>query len=120
MSDGSRVDVLRRANAGRLSTEQVVPAMNVDDEKWRDLNEKLAEDLPGAAGTEAKFDNVYLIDDFTASGTTFIRKSNDKWKVKLKKFNDLVVAARAALGEKFPLAENFSLHIHHSISIHQP
>jgi len=41
LSDGSRIDVLRRTNAGRLSQEQVVPMMNVDDEKWRSLAKDL-------------------------------------------------------------------------------
>jgi hypothetical protein len=37
MSDGSRIDSFRRANAGRISTEQVVPMMHVDKDKWLDL-----------------------------------------------------------------------------------
>src|SRR5688500_13192230 len=39
LSDGSRIDLLRRNNFSRISQEQVVPMMNVDIEKWRDLNE---------------------------------------------------------------------------------
>lgn len=117
MSDGSRIDILRRANPGRISTEQAVPMMNVDEEKWRDLNKKLT----GEEGmsTSEKFDSVYLIDDFTASGTTFIRRIDGEWKGKLKKFNDLVCKARANLGDEFPIAENYTLHVHHYISSHQ-
>jgi hypothetical protein len=118
MSDGSRVDILRRVNSRRLSTEQVVPMMNIDDEKWRDLDEKLAQDLAGESG-DAKFDSVYLLDDFTASGTTFVRKIDGKWKGKLKKFNDLVTVARQKLQKSFPLAEGYALHIHHYISSDQ-
>ena len=65
LSDGSRIDVLRRANAGHLSQEQVVPMMNVDDDKWKSLAKDLKEEL----GDDARFSDVYLIDDFTASGT---------------------------------------------------
>ena len=119
MSDGSRIDALRRANAGRLSTEQVVPMMNIDDEKWRDLNAKLSEALPGVPPNEAKFDSVYLIDDFAASGTTLIRKIQGKWKGKLQKFNALVRDARKNIKEDFPLAEDYLLHIHHYVSSHQ-
>jgi hypothetical protein len=112
MSDGSRVDVLRRGSLPKLSTEQVVPMMNVDNEKWRDLSEKLTKDVePGA-----RFERVYLIDDFTASGTTFIRQIDGEWKGKLKKFNDIVRSARSVLGAEFPLAERYSLNIHHYIS----
>jgi hypothetical protein len=118
MSDGSRIDILRRANAGRLSTEQIVPVINIDRDKWLDLNEKLADDLNTEPGL-SKFESVYLIDDFAASGTTFIRQINGKWKGKLKKFNKLVTRARERLNDQFPLAENYSLHIHHYVSSYQ-
>lgn len=82
MSDGSRIDMLRRANAGRISTEQVIPMMNVDREKWLDLSKNLRE-APNMSPSE-KFDCVYLIDDFTPSGTTFIRRNEKgEWKGKL-------------------------------------
>src|SRR3546814_7145778 len=45
LSDGSRIDVLRRANAGRLSQEQIIPMMNVDDEKWKSLAKDLKDEL---------------------------------------------------------------------------
>lgn len=115
MSDGSRTDILRRANAGRLSTEQVVATLAIDDEKWRNLNKELASSLEAGA----KFDSVYLIEDFTASGTTFIRQKDGEWKGKLAKFNAMVNAAKETIGANFPLADNFSVHIHHYISSDQ-
>ena len=42
LSDGSRIDLLRRSNFSRISQEQVVPMMNVDIEKWRGLSDNLA------------------------------------------------------------------------------
>jgi len=116
MSDGSRVDMLRRANAGRISTEQVVP-INVDYDKWEDLGKNLSQESGMVAGE--KFDSVYLIDDFTASGTTFIRQVHGEWKGKLKRFNDQIVAAKKDLGETFPIASNYALHVHHYISSHK-
>ena len=115
LSDGSRVDVLRRANAGRISTEQVVPMMNIGNEKWEDLGAKLKREQ----GDDARFEHVYLIDDFTASGTTFVRYLDDRWKGKLSKFNDLIRSARKALGAEFPVANCYMLHIHHYISTFQ-
>ncbi|HEX8513649.1 MAG TPA: hypothetical protein VF688_11160 [Allosphingosinicella sp.] len=115
LSDGSRIDILRRADR-RISQEQVVPMMYIDDEKWRGLQE----DLTTEEGAGAKFDNVYLIDDFTASGTTFIRKEADgRWKGKLTKFNALVAKAGKRLGDDFPIANGYDLHIHHYISSYQ-
>jgi len=112
LSDGSRIDVLRRANAGRLSQEQVIPMMNVDDEKWKDLADELKKDQ----GDGALFDNVYLIDDFTASGTTFIRFPEENPKGKLAKFEKIVQEAKGRLADEFPLAEDYTLHIHHYVS----
>lgn len=117
LSDGSRIDVLRRANSGRLSQEQVIPMMNVDHDKW----EGLGKDLTGEQNDEAaRFEDVYLIDDFTASGTTFIRFRDDgEAKGKLAKFEKIVQEARKHLQEKFPLAVGYTLHIHHYISTTQ-
>lgn len=115
LSDGSRIDVLRRANAGRLSQEQVVPMMNVDDDKWKSL----AGDLKKKLDKDARFDDVYLIDDFTASGTTFIRFPDGKPKGKLYKFEKIVQDAKERLKGNFPLADGYTLHIHHHVSTTQ-
>lgn len=115
LSDGSRIDVLRRANAGRLSQEQIVPMMNVDGDKWKSLAGDLKEEL----GNDARFDDVYLIDDFTASGTTFIRFPDGKPKGKLYKFEGIVQDAKERLQDDFPLADGYTLHIHHYVSTKQ-
>lgn len=115
LSDGSRIDILRRANSPRLVQDQFVPMLDIGDEKWLDLGKELSK----AQGEDARFDNVYLIDDFTASGTTFIRQVDGEWKGKLNKFNDLVVRARASLQKRFPVSENYALHIHHYVSTDQ-
>ncbi len=115
LSDGSRIDVLRRANAGLLSQEQVVPMMNVDDDKWKSLAKDLREQL----GPSAMFNDIYLIDDFTASGTTFIRFPEGKPKGKLAKFVSIVQDAGERLGEDFPVAKGYTLHIHHYVSTAQ-
>lgn len=115
LSDGSRIDILRRANAGRLSQEQVVPMMNVDRDKWRALGSDLRTDL----GDGARFEDVYLIDDFTASGTTFVRFPDGQPKGKLAKFEAMVQDATRLLGDEFPLAAGYRLHVHHHVSTHQ-
>lgn len=116
LSDGSRIDVLRRANSRRLVQDQIVPMLDIGSEKWADLKEKLKEEL----GVDARFENVYLIDDFTASGTTFIRQSDKgEWKGKLKKFNDLVCKERDRLKDEFPIVDQYNLHIHHYVSTQQ-
>lgn len=133
MSDGSRIDLLRRANATTLSTEQIVPMMNIDTAKWADLAKNLTADLgkieknTGVNAGFRKFERVYLVDDFTASGTTFVRRMLDEggnavWKGKLYKFNDLINSARCtaiAQAKEFPLIESYDLRVHHYISSDQ-
>ena len=115
LSDGSRIDVLRRANP-TMSPDQFVPMMHIDDAKWRDLSKELRGSLDDPTAT---FGRVVLVDDFTASGTTFIRKVDGNWKGKLWKFKELVKAAREALGSELPLAEIYDVHIHHHVSTGQ-
>lgn len=117
MSDGSRMDMFRRTNSGTLSPEQIVASLIIDDDKWKDMGKKLDEAVPGA-----KFSTVYLIDDFTGSGTTFARFVDGEWKGKLKKFNDRVRDAQQNFekkGKPFPLAPEYTVHIHHYISSEQ-
>jgi len=115
LSDGSRIDILRRVNSPRLVQDQFVPMLDIGEEKWLDLGDELEK----ALGEGTRFDNVYLIDDFTASGTTFIRQVDGRWKGKLNKFNDLIVKAREQLKGRFPISDSYALHIHHYISTDQ-
>lgn len=115
LSDGSRIDILRRANSPRLVQDQFVPMLDIGLEKWLDLGKELR----SVQGPDARFEHVYLIDDFTASGTTFVRQVDGTWKGKLTKFNELVRKARVELGDNFPIADGYSLHIHHYVSTDQ-
>ena len=87
LSDGARLDLLRRVNDGAISHEQILPTIYVGPDKWRAvldaLQEKLQDDW-------ARFRFLYLVDDFTASGTTFLRKKNGQWKGKLERFRQSV------------------------------
>lgn len=120
LSDGARIDVLRRANAGILANDQIVLAAHIDDEKWLDLSDKLRKDKLFEKGEDPRFESVYLVDDFTGSGTSFVRRKKDgRWTGKAEKFWKALVRARRNIedeGGTFPLADDFSLHIHHYIS----
>lgn len=124
LSDGARIDILRRANVGRISNEQVVLAPIIDHDKWRDLQKELKRDLP--SDPNPKFDCVWVIDDLTASGTTLIRSKEVsdevtgakkiEWKGKLCKLRTAIWDARSKLGKEFPLAEQFDLCVHHYLA----
>lgn len=77
LSDGARTDVLRRYNPF-ISHEQVLPFYLIPDEKFDELREKLKTDLQEILGKENKmisdkFSNLILLDDFTASGTSYFK-----------------------------------------------
>lgn len=71
LSDGARVDQLRRF-AG-LDNEQVFTSYQIASEKVRDLLQKLEKQL----NRKSKFSSVFLIDDFTGSGLSYIRPGNE-------------------------------------------
>ena len=114
LSDGARIDTIRRVNSRTLSNEQFVQGTQVDTEKWKDLLEHLRKDL---SDDDARFRVVYLIDDFTGTATSFLRSDGKKstWKGKLPRFRDSVKNAKEELGDK-PFADDWELCIHHYVA----
>jgi len=55
---------------------------SVSKEKVDDMLEELTK----SKILKKKFNTVFLVDDFTASGTSYFRKKNDKWGGKIFKF----------------------------------
>ena len=92
LSDGARMDIVRHANVGRLSNEQLVLAPQIDSEKWKDLRENLKADLQD---DDAQFKIVYLVDDFAGTGTSFLRfnKEKQKWSGKITRFRNSLFSA---------------------------
>jgi hypothetical protein len=87
MSDGARVDSLRRKNA--LTNEQVSVSYELSSEKWERMHEELEKWLiKNNIKPEATFENIFLIDDFSGSGNSILRYEDNKYKGKLEKFVD--------------------------------
>jgi hypothetical protein len=70
LSDGARIDYFRRQNLD-INNEQVLAAYYVGEEKIDDIQKELrtAVDDP-----EARFECVFLLDDFCGSGRTLLRE----------------------------------------------
>lgn len=88
LSDGARTDRFRRANPRDITNEQVFHAYDISDEKVESLTGKLRKDLAHLLGRpatddEARFQYVVLLDDFSASGTSAIRRENGAWDGKI-------------------------------------
>ncbi len=101
MSDGARIDYLRRQHI--RGNEQVLSIYHVDVRKCDDMLKKLEEEC----GEGYKFKLVFLIDDFCASGTTLIR-INDKKELTgtLKQLEDKsFVIQNNGETENYPLLE---------------
>lgn len=86
LSDGARIDVLRRF--AKLKHEQTYPTYSVTKEKADDLLCKLRHDLTQMTGTASngKYRFVFLIDDFTASGLSYLRYKDKEAKGKIASF----------------------------------
>ena len=82
LSDGARIDIFRRYNNQELSHEQIVPTYQISQERAADLLSKLRDDLRKLLGEEPtaemqKFRTVILLDDFSASGLSYLRRGTD-------------------------------------------
>lgn len=77
LSDGAHTDILRRS-AG-FSNEQVLTNYYPDGKKLKDMLDELRKDEKLKGIEKPFFRRIFLIDDFTASGKSFIRfDENDK------------------------------------------
>jgi hypothetical protein len=96
MSDGAHTDWFRRANPLEMSNEQVFHAYDVSEAKGEDLTAHLRKDLTEILGrdptdAETRFQYVVLLDDFSASGTSALRKdSRGGWTGKIAKVVELL------------------------------
>lgn len=88
LSDGAHTDILRRS-AG-FNNEQVLTNYYPDGKKLKDMLDELRKDQKMKGIEEPFFRRIFLIDDFTASGKSFIRfdESGGEYHGKLKRIID--------------------------------
>lgn len=79
ISDGSKIDLFRRSKR-EISNEQVFPSYYISQSKAEDMLKELNKQYEG------KFNSIFLIDDFTASGKSYFRLENGKPGGKIHKF----------------------------------
>lgn len=98
LSDGAHLDDFRRL--GGIHNDQVHTSYHLPQSRAQEMVEALQEHIEkkkqdiAAEGyqvpLEATFNRVVLVDDFTASGISFIRHEEGKWKGKLVKFLNML------------------------------
>jgi hypothetical protein len=113
LSDGGRIDIFRRTNAGTINNEQIVTAPRINTSKWDELLKDLRKATKDAGD---KFALVYLVDDFTASGTTLLRDEEGEWKGKLWRFWEDVSKDEVLTSH---LEAGWTLCVHHYISTYK-
>jgi hypothetical protein len=91
LSDGARTDVFRRANTNDLTNEQVRQSHEVAELRVGKLLEKLSKGLAEILGTKpaentCRFRSIVLLDDFSASGISYIREENGVYDGKIGSF----------------------------------
>jgi hypothetical protein len=118
LSDGARIDVFRRYNEGKVSNEQVVAFSEITEAKWNDLRDELKKRLVATgmdqptAEANATFDVICLVDDFSGSGSSLLRKHpTNGWGGKIKKFHKSSVEHLGSF-----LSKDCVLHIHHHLA----
>lgn len=92
LSDGAHTDILRRI-AG-FSNEQVLTNYYPDEKKLKDMLDDLKNDKKLEGIEKPYFRSIFLIDDFTASGKSFVRYDDKekRFKGKLSKIIDQLCA----------------------------
>lgn len=103
LSDGAHTNELRRASNGAISNEQIWQAYELGEAKSGDMLEGLRASLLAsskARGEEKdlkdfaqeRFNLIWLVDDFSGSGNTYIRFDPDeqRFKGKIKKIYDRI------------------------------
>ena len=92
LSDGARTNELRRASNHQISNEQIWQAYELGEQKSASMRKDLKAELGKAGFEEAQphFNFIWLLDDFSGSGNTYIRYDSEKksYGGKLQKIYD--------------------------------
>jgi hypothetical protein len=92
LSDGARTNELRRASGNEISNEQIWQAYELGEDKAEEMLDDLQSSLKKGALTfeNQRFNLIWLLDDFSGSGYSYIRYESDKraFKGKIKKTYD--------------------------------
>lgn len=96
LSDGARIDLFRRMNREEgLRHDQISIGYDINETKRVELINELKKDLETISESEVPqkdvlFKNIFLIDDFSASGKSYYRIEGDKTKGKIAKVMDQI------------------------------
>src|SRR6266545_131453 len=92
LSDGAQTDAFRRSSSPHIGHEQVLQSYEISHGRVDKLLESLRTDVATIQGREsednpARFSTVVLLDDFSASGTSYLRRKESLFKGKIGDFH---------------------------------
>lgn len=94
LSDGARTNELRRASDYQISNDQIWQAYELGEQKAESMLAGLKKTLTKQRlrSTNPRFNLIWLLDDFSGSGNTYIRYDNDKrqFEGKLQRIYDQI------------------------------
>lgn len=89
LSDGARTNELRRASEGEIGNEQIWQAYELGEDKAGDMVKELGKTLKkaGLSSDRPRFTLIWLLDDFSGSGNTYIRFDSEgkRYKGKIRR-----------------------------------
>lgn len=101
LSDGARIDTFRRATNAELSHEQIWQTYEMSPEKGDGMLSELRKDLIPLLGSsnganECHFRMVFLLDDFSGSGRSCLRKEEKDNTIsgKIAKFKEQLMSSK--------------------------
>lgn len=116
MSDGARIDILRRS--ADLAHDQVCVDYDLSDLKFEeliremdsrvemiDLENRLNSYLPDG------FNHIFLLDDFSGSGVSYLRREKGERKGKISKVINRLIHEDERMETKRIITENTKIHI---------
>jgi hypothetical protein len=114
LSDGARTDVFRRANSGTISHEQIYQTYELSIDRARKMHSELIKSLTKIHGSKvdksAKFRNLFLLDDFSASGNTYLVEKENVLKGKISALYETIFGNERNLEEIFDV-KNLEIHV---------
>lgn len=109
LSDGARTDIFRRYS--QLQHEQVYPIYQITKEKIKEFLKELNEDIQKITNKSSneKYKIVFLLDDFSASGISYLRRENSDFAGKIQKFYEQIKPTEEKKCEKNFMRDLFDI-----------
>lgn len=111
LSDGACIDVFRRSNSSDLTHEQILQTYEISKKCVTELLDKLSEDVKKLSEGDAlkkppKFRTIVLLDDFSGSGYSYIRRENgDSFDGKIGRLHQNLISSNDPVSELIDIKE---------------